>query len=91
MEYFNKRKERTLSAKFKLEVLKKHKNICPVCNESLHNGESVELHHIVPQRLKGKYNLTNIQPLHAMCHRQTTYQGNIKEIQNSSEMPEDVD
>ena len=33
----------------------------------------MELHHIVPQKSKGKYSLDNILPLHQICHQQVTY------------------
>lgn len=54
-------------------MYKKYKHICPVCKESLHNGEPVELHHIVPQKSGGKYSIENILPLHQICHQQVTY------------------
>jgi len=47
-EYFNKRKEQLISAKFKATIYKIYKHMCPICGESLHNGESVELHHVIP-------------------------------------------
>jgi len=72
-DYFNKRKENTIYAKFRATVYRKFKHICPVCNETLHNGEKVELHHIVTQKQGGKYQLKNIQPLHQICHQKVTY------------------
>lgn len=73
IEYFEKRKERLIDAKFRAAVYKKYKQLCPNCGESLHNGELVELHHIIPTKSKGKYNLKNIVPLHQICHQQVTY------------------
>lgn len=39
----------------------------------MHNEEIVELHHIIPQKSGGKYNLENIVPLHQICHQQVTH------------------
>lgn len=46
---------------------------CPLCKESLYNGEIVELHHIIPQKSGGKYSIENILPLHQICHQQITH------------------
>lgn len=70
--YFNKRRENLVEAKFKLAIFKKHKHLCPGCGESLHNGEPIELHHIISKRSRGKYTMSNIQPLHRICHQQIT-------------------
>jgi len=72
-EYFNKRRENTIYAKFRATIYRKFKHICPGCNETLHNGEKVELHHIVGQKQGGKYQLKNIQPLHQICHQKITH------------------
>jgi len=73
IEYFNKRREKRIDAKFKMAILEKYKNLCPICGETLHNGEPIELHHIVPRKIGGKYSMTNIQPLHRICHQQITF------------------
>jgi len=73
IEYFNKRKEKIIEAKFRTIIYKIYEQKCPICGESLYNGELVELHHIVPQKSKGKYSLDNILPLHQICHQQVTY------------------
>lgn len=73
LEYFEKRREKLIEAKFRQTVYKLFKQKCPLCNESLHNGEEVELHHIVPQKSGGKFNLENIIPLHEICHKQITH------------------
>lgn len=70
--YFNKRSEALINAKFRAAIYKRYKNLCPSCGESLHNGELVELHHMVPRKLGGKYSMENIQPLHQICHQQIT-------------------
>lgn len=73
IEYYNKRRVNMVEAKFRAAIYKKFKQICPICEESLHNGEIVELHHIFPQKSKGKYSMTNILPLHQICHQQVTH------------------
>jgi len=76
-EYFLKRRENTVFAKFRATVYKKYRNICPSCGESLFNGERVELHHINPKKKGGSYKLDNIQPLHQICHQQITHSNTI--------------
>jgi predicted restriction endonuclease len=73
LEYFEKRREKLIEAKFRQLVYKIFKQRCPLCNESLHNEEIVELHHINPQKSGGKYSLENIVPLHELCHKQITH------------------
>jgi RNA-directed DNA polymerase len=72
-EYFIKRKNYLIWAKFRAAVYKKFNQICPICKDSLHNGENVELHHIEPVKQGGKYKLNNIQPLHQICHQKVTH------------------
>jgi len=73
IEYFDKRREKLIHAKFRAAVYRLHKQNCPICGESLHNGEQVDLHHINPQKSGGKYNMENILPLHQICHQQVTF------------------
>lgn len=73
LKYFNKRREKIIEAKFRSTLYKKFEQTCPVCGETLHNGEIVELHHIVPQKSQGKYSLENIVPLHQICHQQVSH------------------
>lgn len=72
-DYFNKTREKLISTKFKATIYKIYKHLCPICGESLHNGESEELHHIIPRKDGGKYSIDNILPLHEICHRQRTH------------------
>lgn len=73
IEYFNKRREKLINAKFRKAIYKKFNHVCPKCGESLYNGELVELHHVIPQNAGGKYSIENIQPLHQICHQQVTH------------------
>jgi RNA-directed DNA polymerase len=72
-DYFLKRGEGLVLAKFRATIYKKFRNLCPACGESLFNGENVELHHLQPVKKGGEYKLDNIQPLHQICHQQETY------------------
>ena len=78
-EYFNKRAENKNEAKFRQAIYRKFNHMCPICQESLHNGEDVELHHVVPVKEGGKYTMGNIQPLHKICHQNITYNTNVKQ------------
>ena len=79
--YFDKRIIEKSSAKFREAIYKKYNHLCPVCQESLHNGENVELHHIIPVKEGGKYTMSNIQPLHQICHQNITH-GAANKIKN---------
>lgn len=72
LDYFEKRRQIEMDAKFRATVYKKYQHKCPLCEESLYNGESVELHHIIPQKSEGTYKIKNIAPLHELCHWQVT-------------------
>jgi RNA-directed DNA polymerase len=43
---------------------------CPICGESLFNGESLEKHHKIPVHLGGKDSYANLELLHYYCHQQ---------------------
>lgn len=44
--------------------------ICPICENSLSNGESLHKHHIIPKSQEGKDTFLNILILHLACHYQ---------------------
>lgn len=73
LEYYESRREKLIEAKFRQTIYKLFKQRCPLCEESLHNEEPVELHHIIPRKSGGKYSLENIVPLHELCHKQITH------------------
>lgn len=72
-DYFDSRNKEDIEGKFRKLIYNKYNHICPVCKESLHNGEKIELHHIIPVREGGEYTKTNIQPLHQLCHISITH------------------
>jgi RNA-directed DNA polymerase len=45
-------------------------DICPVCGESLFNGEKLHRHHIVSRADGGESSIKNLILLHLDCHRQ---------------------
>lgn len=71
--YFFKRLITKNSANFREAIYKKYNHQCPLCKDSLHNGEKIELHHIKPVKEGGEYSLENIQPLHQICHISITH------------------
>ena len=73
LEYFLKRRQNLIDAKFRAIMYKKYEHKCPMCKESLHNGEPIELHHIIPRKSGGKYSIENILPLHQICHQQINH------------------
>jgi RNA-directed DNA polymerase len=65
-----KKKEKTLdnNSLRKLARLQNHK--CPICSESLYNGEELHKHHIVPKKQGGKDTYDNLRLVHYYCHQQ---------------------
>jgi len=55
----------------KYEAIAKLQNWeCPVCGDSLFNGEPIETHHIVPVAEGGTDDSENLKHLHSSCHKQ---------------------
>lgn len=80
-EYFEKRSVQRNEAKFRQVIYNKFNHKCPICLESLHNGENIELHHIKPVKEGGEYKLNNIQALHQICHQSIIHSSrNTKEM-----------
>jgi len=53
------------------KIARKQASICPVCRESLFNGEELQIHHKKPIKEGGKDTYSNLQLLHLYCHQQT--------------------
>lgn len=75
-EYFKRRHEKKVLSKLREKVYEKFKGICPVCEQSLYNGERIELHHIKPKKQRGLNSVSNLQPLHRICHIKVTHTNN---------------
>jgi len=43
---------------------------CPICGDSLFNGEEIETHHIIPVKDGGSDDTENLIHLHKACHKQ---------------------
>lgn len=71
--YFEKYKQKRLLSKQKEILFKKYKNKCPVCEQTLHGLEKVEIHHINPKKKGGVNAIGNLQPLHRICHIKITH------------------
>lgn len=52
------------------KIAKKQNYLCPVCHESLFNGETLHRHHITPRHQNGKNHIANLQLVHYYCHQQ---------------------
>ena len=52
------------------QVAKMQEHKCPICGDSLYNGEEIETHHIVPVKEGGSDDLENLIHLHKACHKQ---------------------
>lgn len=60
-----------IQAKFRAAIYKRFGH--PHCEESLYNGEFIELHHKIAQKSGGKWSMDNIKPLHRVCHQSVTH------------------
>lgn len=80
IEYFSKRAKRiaitNLVSVRRERLIKKQGGLCPVCNDSLLEGEETEVHHRKPRSRGGSDALKNLALLHQNCHRQITHSKN---------------
>ena len=73
-------KKRNLQGCKDLQIQKKQlalrqNGICPICHQSLFNGEEIQKDHIIPKHKGGlAFDTRNLQLLHLFCHQQKTYQ-----------------
>lgn len=71
-EYWRKRdtvRSKNLTAG-RRRIAKAQTGICPVCGESLFNGEQIYVHHKKPVKEGGRDIYSNLQLLHMYCHQQ---------------------
>ncbi len=54
----------------KQRIAWKQKGICPVCKESLFNGEEIHIHHKVPRSEVKNNQYSNLELVHLYCHQQ---------------------
>lgn len=51
------------------KIAKKQNYRCPVCSDSLFNGEEIHTHHLIPRHPGGKDTYANFQLVHLFCHQ----------------------
>lgn len=68
----NKRNVSMLTT-FDSQIASKQEYICPVCGDSLFNGEIIHKHHIISRKDGGKDNKSNLIFLHLPCHHTVHY------------------
>jgi RNA-directed DNA polymerase len=85
-EYWEKRSKQNESrrlsqkvAKGKCDIAKSTDYKCRWCNDriTMEGLLNVQIHHIIPRRLKGEDTIRNKIYLHSECHRQVTHKGEI--------------
>ncbi len=72
-EYWQQRNFRqvdTLPLARQKRLAKKQKGNCPVCRDTLFNGEELHVHHILPKAEGGTDQYRNLALLHVTCHQQ---------------------
>jgi RNA-directed DNA polymerase len=57
------------------KIARNQDHICPVCGETLYNGEELHKDHVRPRHKAGKDSYANYQLLHLDCHKQKTAVG----------------
>ena len=53
------------------ELAKRQNGLCPTCRDSLHNGEELHVHHVIPASRGGEDAISNLALVHQYCHQQT--------------------
>lgn len=76
-EYFIKRqlkrsKDLNLWDNKTLNLLKREKYLCPVCDEIIQQGDEIEKHHKLAKKHGGLDNMKNLVVLHKDCHKTVT-------------------
>jgi len=52
------------------KIAQKQGCVCPICGDSLFNGEEIHKHHKIPKKDGGKDTYSNFQLVHLYCHQQ---------------------
>jgi len=85
-EYFegleaNRQKKKPISVlnKFDKKLVTDQDNKCPVCGESLWNGEKLHKHHITAVKDGGSNSPSNLVILHLLCHQKVHYGGDTEQ------------
>jgi len=70
-QYFELRDQKEFTANnvlYRQKIAKAQKYKCRVCGQSLVGDESLEVNHIVPEKVGGKSPCYNLELLHTSCH-----------------------
>ena len=51
------------------ELAKRQGGQCSICRDSLHNGEELHVHHVIPQSQGGENAISNLALVHLYCHQ----------------------
>ena len=66
------------------KIVKGQNGRCPICGESLFNGEELHLHHKVPKSRGGRNSYANLVFLHLYCHQKLHSHDKSKIVNNLS-------
>lgn len=71
-EYWEKREKDKASnhSKSIQKIAEQQGHICPICGQSLYNGEEIHKHHKIPKSKGGKDTYSNLELVHLYCHQQ---------------------
>lgn len=72
--YFLEQQSLRVESNLRMKIYAKYKQKCEVCNETLHNGEKIEIHHIKAIKDGGTNKLSNLVALHRICHAKVTHE-----------------
>jgi len=70
--YWNERKQKAVESmltKFQQKIAKQQGYVCPICGDSLDNGEEVHEHHVVQRKDGGGNHPGNLRLVHLYCHQ----------------------
>lgn len=87
-QYWEKRathfgKHRFAKGSYNAKVAEQQRHKCPICGDTLYNGEPLNLHHIKPVHKGGGDELSNVVWLHKACHEISHCKKSNKEERNS--------
>ena len=69
-EHRETRKAELLATWRQRKLAKQQNGRCPICYDSLHNGEELHVHHVIPKSQGGEDTVSNLTLVHLYCHQQ---------------------
>ncbi len=60
-------------------VARRQQHVCPLCGETIHNGEEIHIHHVKGRGKPGSDRYENLIFLHLYCHQQITARESLRE------------